>query len=141
MQEKSKKNSYDDSGDKKKYIYKKNEDDLYHSNNPQKRVDSVKYYKKVDICLKDINCRRHNKINQKSIWGSKALNSQKHINNKNNSINYSNIIGNDIIIKEKNQNKFKQRNNIIKCLIEFNKSRKEVEGIYFNLWLDKTYYY
>ena len=144
MQEKCKKNIYDDELDKKKYIYKKNEDNLYYSNNPQKRIDSEKYYKKVDISLKDINNKRHSKINQKSIWGSKALNSKKYIINKNksNSINYSNIICNDIIIKDKNQNnKIKQRNNILKCLIELNKSRKEVEGKYFDIWLDKTYYY
>ena len=144
MQEKCKKNIYDDELDKKKYIYKKNEDNLYYSNNSQKRIDSEKYYKKVDISLKDINNKRHSKINQKSIWGSKALNSKKYIINKNksNSINYSNIICNDIIIKDKNQNnKIKQRNNILKCLIELNKSRKEVEGKYFDIWLDKTYYY
>ena len=96
--------------------------------------------KKADISFKDINNRRHNKINQKIIWGSKALNSEKHIINKNKSIsiNYSN----DIIIKDKNQNnKIKQRNNILKCLIGFNKSRKEVMGKYFDIWLDKRYYY
>ena len=98
----------------------------------------------MHIYFKDINNRRHNQINQLSIWGSKALNSKKYIINKNksNSINYSNIIDNDIIIKDKNQNnKIKQRNNILKFLIEFNKSRKEAEGKYFDIWLDKSYYY
>ena len=144
MQEKHKKSNYDNELDKKNYLYNKNEDDLYYSNNPQKRIDSEKDYKKVDISLKAINNRKHNKINQKSIWGSKALNSKKYIINKNksNSINYSNIICNYIIKKDKNQNNtIKKRNNILKCLIELNKSRKEVEGKYFDIWLDKTYYY
>ena len=87
------------------------------------------------------------KISQRSMWGSKTYNSRpskesiNKIKTKNKSLKTS-----DIFYSKKNNEKkqikhAKKLKRILKCLIEFKKSRREVEGKYFDIWYDKTYTY
>ena len=81
------------------------------------------------------------------MWGSKTYNSRpskesiNKIKTKNKSLKTS-----DIFYSKKNNEKkqikhAKKLKRILKCLIEFKKSRREVEGKYFDIWYDKTYTY
>ena len=150
MQEKRKKYSYYYEPEREKYSYRNSETDSNFLEYPKKRIskdNSEKHFKTLDNSLRDINNRRFNKINKKSMWGSKAQNAKNSITNKikSNSINYLNTINNNIkknITKEKKENKrLRKRNTILKCLIEFKRSRREVYAEYFDIWFDKTYYY
>ena len=150
MQEKRKKYSYYYEPEREKYSYRNSETDSNFLEYQKKRIskdNSEKHFKTLDNSLRDINNRRFNKINKKSMWGSKAQNAKNSITNKikSNSINYLNTINNNIkknITKEKKEiKKLRKRNNILKCLIEFKRSRREIYAEYFDIWFDKTYYY
>ena len=76
--------------------------------------------------------------NQKSMWGSKTYRTKNY--SRLSSSNYSEIryhINKD----KKTSQKIKKRNTILKYLIEFNQSRREVKEKYFDIWYDKTYDY
>ena len=116
MQEKCKINS--------KYLKKKGkqyndeDDEDYHT----KLNDSKEKYKTNTFW---------NRNNKKTIWGSRAYNS------KNNSEKSNSIIS--FTFEKKDSKKLTKFKNIIKHLIDFKKSRKELKIKYFYLWYDKIY--
>ena len=87
------------------------------------------------------------KISQRSMWGSKIFNSRpskesiKQINTINNSKKDSDIFYSKMSNEKKKKKRAKKLKRILKCLIEFHKSRREVEGKYFDIWYDNTYTY
>ena len=85
------------------------------------------------------------KISQKSMWGSKTFVTKNSIESsrlkpKKNSKKLSDTT----YYKSKDKKEIKHTKKlkrILKCLIQFNKSRRELYGKYFDIWYDKTFYY
>ena len=127
------KSKYDDYSDEDDY-YQKSKIKLY-----KEKDKKYKNNKTIDSFYGENNTKNLcNTTRQKSIWGSTAYNNNKnYYKNKNYTEKYSN---NSYLLKKENK-KMKIIKSILKCLIEFKKSRREVKAKYFDIWYDETFYY
>ena len=128
--------------------------DTYYMDGHKKRINSKQGWKQFSIRGKDkhlkereVKTREFNDystmINKRSIWGSRPFYQSGFTIRSNNRNSYKGQNNISLISKEerKRNRKIRKRNLILKCLLEFNRSRREVEAKFFDIWFDKTYYY
>ena len=125
---------------KQKYDDYSDEDDYYYEHKPKatsKEKKSKYRYKTIESNYEDNNTKKWSiTARQKTIWGSKANQTNKFsYKNRYYSEKYSETSFNSKI-ERKSMKKIRK---ILKCLIEFKKSRREIEGKYFDIWYDKTF--
>ena len=129
------------------------DDDKYYSKYYQKATNTNDKPKKDKHKKRESSSREDDfdkysyttKISHKSMWGSKTFVTKKSIESNRLKPKKSNKKLSDTTYytnqdkKEKKHTKKLKR--ILKCLIQFNKSRRELYGKYFDIWYDKTFYY
>ena len=139
---------------KKNYDIYDNTYDKYYPTNYSKNTFSKEKSKKDKTKYRESSSREDdydrysytNKINQRSIWGSKIFIPRDSKENSTKVRTKNNSKKNSIIINYKRSDKkeikhMKRLKRILKCLIIFNKSRSELYGKYFDIWYDKTFPY
>ena len=128
-------------------------DDKYYSKYYQKATNTNEKskkdkHKKRESSSKEDDFDKYSyttKISHRSMWGSKTFVTKNSIES-NRLKPTKNIKKLSDTTYYKNQDKkeikhTKKLKRILKCLIQFNKSRRELYGKYFDIWYDKTFYY
>ena len=138
--------------EKQRHSYDRSPDDIYYIDGHKKRINSKENWKKYSLRdqdkyliereVKNKGFNDYNTINKRTVWGSKAFYQNGFTNKSNIRNSYKEQNNINLVSKEKKRNrKLRKLYTILKCLIEFNRSRREVEAKFFDIWFDKTYYY
>ena len=138
--------------EKQRHSYDVNPYDTYYINGHKKRISSKESWNKysmkdkdkylIETDVKNRGFNDYNTINKRTVWGSSAFYQNEFSHKSNNRLSYKEQNNINLISKEKKRNRKKRKlYTILKCLIEFNRSRREVEAKFFDIWFDKTYYY
>ena len=129
------------------------DDDKYYSKYYQKAANTNEKskknkHKKRESSSKEDDFDRYSyttKISQKSMWGSKTFATRNSIeSNRLKPTKNSKKLSDTTYFKSHDKKEIKHTKKlkrILKCLIQFNKSRRELYGKYFDIWYDKTFYY
>ena len=129
------------------------DDDKYYSKYYQKSANSNEKYKKDKHLKRESSSREDDfdrysyttKVSHKSMWGSKTFVTKNSLeSNKLRPTKKSKKLSDTTYFKNQDKKEIKHTKKlkrILKCLIQFNKSRRELYGKYFDIWYDKTFYY
>jgi len=144
---------YNQTENNKKY-YDYYDDDKYYSKYIQKNTHSNEKYKKDRHKKRESSSTQDDfdrysyttKVSHKSMWGSKTYVSKnsKESNNRLKTKKTTKKLSDTTYYQNKDKKEIKHTKKlkrILKCLIQFNKSRRELYGKYFDIWYDKTFYY